>query len=227
MVDQLARKAGIHRTPQLYLVNKNTPNAFALGTKDQPVIGITSGLLHTLNERELKGVLAHEISHIKNNDLFIKGLAASFGNLTNTLSWIGRILLIISIPLYLMGSSPISLIAVVLLIFSPGINILMQLGLSRSMEYLADHDAAMLTNDPMGLASALYRIESISLPWWQRWNPLNANGNHGWLRSHPLTRNRIMKLKEMTQSYPQVDQIARPRMQPMGYRKSPFAWTQF
>ena len=103
MVNDLALKAGLHYSPDIYMVKSTVPNAFALGTKNSPIIGMTTGLVSTLNQRELKGVIAHEISHIKNNDLFIKGIAMSFGNLTNTLSMIGKFLLIFSLPLYVFG----------------------------------------------------------------------------------------------------------------------------
>ncbi len=196
LVNHLARRAGLRYSPDVYLVHNRVPNAFALGSKEQPIIGITSGLVNALNERELSGVLAHEISHIKNNDLFFKGLATSFGNLTHTLSWVGRLLLLFAIPMLLMGIETISLWAIILLIFSPLLNVLLQMGLSRSMEYLADHDAAMITGDPMGLASALHRIENIGRPWWaQFWKPALSQASNEWLRSHPETDKRIARLR--------------------------------
>lgn len=196
LVNHLARRAGLHYSPDVYLVNSRMPNAFALGSKEQPIIGITSGLVNLLNERELSGVLAHEISHIKNNDLLFKGLATSFGNLTNTLSWIGRLLLLFAIPMLLLGLETISLGAILLLIFSPILNVLLQMGLSRSIEYLADHDAAMITQDPMGLASALHRIENMGRPWWaQFWKPALSQASNEWLRSHPETEKRIARLR--------------------------------
>ncbi|MDW3191083.1 MAG: zinc metalloprotease HtpX [Cytophagales bacterium] len=198
LVNALARRAGLQYSPDIYLVPNQVPNAFALGSKERPVIGITSGLVNVLNERELSGVLAHEISHIKNNDLLIKGLASSFGNLTNTLSWIGRILLLFTIPMMLLGIETLSLGAILLLVFSPALNILLQLGLSRSMEYLADHDAAMITQDPMGLASALHQIENLSTSWWTRfWKPAVTHSSDEWLRSHPDTQKRISKLRSL------------------------------
>lgn len=196
LVNHLARRAGLQYSPDVYLVNSQVPNAFALGTKEQPIIGITSGLVKVLNERELSGVLAHEISHIKNNDLLFKGLATSFGNLTNTLSWVGRLLLLFAIPMLLLGLETISIGAILLLIFSPLLNVLLQMGLSRSMEYMADHDAAVITGDPMGLASALHRIENIGRPWWaQFWKPALSQASNEWLKSHPETEKRISRLR--------------------------------
>ena len=212
LVNHLARRAGLKYSPDVYLVPGQVPNAFALGSKERPMIGITSGLVNVLNERELSGVLAHEISHIKNNDLLIKGLASSFGNLTNTLSWIGRVLLLFTIPMILLGIETFSLGAILLLIFSPALNILLQMGLSRSMEYLADHDAAMITQDPMGLASALHRIENLSTPWWTRfWKPAVTYSSVEWLRSHPDTQKRISKLRALA-GIPHQMHVSQPRV---------------
>jgi len=199
-VSQLASKAHLSKSPDLYMIRSKIPNAFAMGTKEKPLIGITQGLLAMLNDRELQGVLAHEISHIKNNDLFVKGLALSFGNLTNTLSTIGKFLLFLALPLYLLGVKSISLIAVLVLIFSPILNVILQLGLSRSMEYLADHDAATITRDPLGLASALQNIDSMSSPWWKSINPVSYQSSD-WLSSHPNTEKRIEKLKAMSNQF--------------------------
>ncbi len=197
LINRLAHRAGLIYSPEIYLVGSRVPNAFAVGTKEKPVIGMTTGLVNMLSERELSGVLAHEISHIKNNDLLVKGLALSFGNLTNTLSWVGRLLLLFALPMFLLGSETISLGAILLLILSPGLNALLQLGLSRSMEYLADHDAALITKDPLGLASALQRIDRLSRPWWRAWNPVASQASTDWLRSHPKTEKRIERLRTL------------------------------
>ncbi len=200
IVNELASKAGIQKTPEVFLIRNNVPNAFALGSKEKPVIGISSGLVSVLDERELRGVIAHEISHISNNDLFIKGISLSFGNLTNTLSTVGKFLLLLSIPLFLMGYETFSFAAILLMVFSPGLNYLLQMGLSRSMEFVADEDAAKLTNDPMGLASALHKIERISRPWWMNWRSV-SNSSSDWLRSHPNTQKRIEQLRSMVKHH--------------------------
>jgi heat shock protein HtpX len=204
MVNQLASRAGLSNPPELYMVKNKVPNAFALGTKEKPVIGISIGLVSLLNQRELQGVLAHEISHIKNNDLFVKGLALSFGNLTNTLSTIGKFLLLLALPLYLMGIVSIPLFALILLLFSPVLNILLQLGLSRSMEFLADYDAGTITGDPMGLGLALLKLESLSKPWWRTLNHMTYKSSN-WLSSHPETGKRIERLHEMAEQFPNYD----------------------
>lgn len=224
-IHQLASRAGLSRAPDLYIVKSKVPNAFALGTKEKPVIGFSQGLVSLLSQRELQGVMAHEISHIKNNDLFIKGLALSFGNLTNTLSTIGKILLFLSLPFYLMGVEFISILALLLLVLSPMLNILLQLGLSRSMELLADYDAASLTGDPLGLASALNRIETISRPWWKILSP-GMYTSSDWLSSHPETRKRIEKLRTVAEQYPAKEsvKIHNRKIPSMFLTRKPFYW---
>ncbi|MEO1051436.1 MAG: zinc metalloprotease HtpX [Bacteroidota bacterium] len=197
-VAHLARRAKLPKMPALYLIPKRQLNAFAIGSKEKPIIGVTAGLLSYLSERQLYGVLAHEISHIKNNDLSIKRIAYMFGNFTKTLSFVGRVLLILNLPLILLGYSPISLLAILALIFSPALNLLLQLGLSRTMEFLADHDAAALTDDPIGLASALKRISDAHKPWWRWWQQPQVQ-SADWLSSHPNTEARIDKLVEIDQ----------------------------
>lgn len=225
MVNELARKASLTVFPDLYLLKSNQPNAFAMGTKKQPIIGLSIGLINNLSRRELQGVIAHEISHIKNNDLFVKGMARSFGNLTNTLSWVAKFLLIFAIPMFIFGMN-IPIWPLLLLAFMPTINYLLQQGLSRSMEFLADHDAADLTKDPLGLASALHKIENLSRPWWSQFNPVAYRSND-WLSSHPNTKKRIEKLKDLSAFYPiYAEPVQRPvqrRIRPLVYR-NPFGW---
>ena len=202
LVNRLAINANLKYSPDVYLVRNNVPNAFALGTRERPVIGITSGLVNLLSDRELAGVLAHEITHIKNNDLMVKGLAMSFGRLTHLLSWIGRFMLLLALPMLLLGMQPFSMGAALLMVISPGLNVLLQMGLSRSMEYLADHGAAEITRDPMGLASALKRIEQLGRPWWaMHWRPVTSQAGTDWLRSHPDTDKRISRLQQLAGQY--------------------------
>ena len=213
-VNVLASRAGLSRSPDIYFLNNQAPNAFAIGNKERPVIGVSQGLVNILNARELRAVLAHEISHIKNNDLLVKGLALSFGNLTHLLSWIGKLLLLFAVPMYLLGIPSFSLAALLLMVFSPTLNLLLQLGLSRSMEFLADHDAAILTEDPLALASALDRIDTLNRPWWHNFYSIRSS-NSDWLRSHPRTAIRIERLKSMVDAY--KPRPTRRRVVPISY----------
>jgi len=194
MAVELARKAKLSSVPQMFLVPQNGINAFAISSSKQPLIGITRGLISYLDRRQLFGVLAHEISHIKNKDLSLKKFAGSVGSITNNLSMLGRILLIINLPLYLMGMETLPWIAILMLILAPALNLLLQLGLSRSMEYMADVDAAELTGDPVGLASALHKIETLQKRWF--WGLGYKMPSNNWLSSHPETKLRINKLLE-------------------------------
>ncbi|MEM9324265.1 MAG: zinc metalloprotease HtpX [Bacteroidota bacterium] len=223
-VNRMASRAGLRYSPELYLVQSKVPNAFALGSKDRPVIGMTWGLARMLPERELDGVLAHEISHIKNNDLQVKSLAMSFGHMTTTLSFVGRFALLLTVPMMLMGVHVFSFWAILALIFSPALNTLLQLGLSRTMEFLADQDAAELTADPLGLASALRRIDTASRPWWRSLSAVPYQSSD-WLKSHPDTKKRIAQLEEMahvTTTQPSLRDLS-PWNHP--FFSGPSAWT--
>lgn len=197
MVSQLSSRAGLPKLPEIFLLPQKSLNAFATGSSRAPVIGITHGLVNFLNERELYGVLAHEISHIKNKDISLKTFAGVVGGITHNLSFIGRILLFINLPLYLMGYEIIPWLAVLMLIFAPALNSLLQMGLSRSMEYMADADAVQLTGDPMGLASALKKIDAFTKRQW--YNISYQIPKNSWLCSHPAVEDRInLLLKNYT-----------------------------
>ena len=212
MITNLSNSAGLPSVPQLYIIPSRQLNAFALGQRNEPVVGLTSGLLAYLNERQLYGVLAHEISHIKNNDLTLKSIASAISKLADGLSLLGKALLILSLPMYLMGIEVISLWAITLLILSPLASTLLQLGISRNMEFIADQDAATLTGDPVGLASALKQIHSAYTPWWRgfQWNKSQTND---WLSSHPDTKTRVDRLMAM---FHELHQNPQTRLRPMG-----------
>ncbi len=116
---ELAKRAGLDKAPQLYYLPIGTLNSFATGSPDNAVIGLSDGLLRTLELEELAGVLAHEISHIKHHDMRIMSLADTMGMLTRTLSLTGQVLLIILIPAQLMGIVSINFIAFAILILAP------------------------------------------------------------------------------------------------------------
>ena len=158
LMKELAQNAGLSKIPQLHYIPGDIMNAFAVGTPQDAHIAISEGLLRTLNLREVKGVLAHEMSHVSNNDMQVIGFADLMSRLTNLFSTLGKILLIINIPLMLIGEVMVSWGAVLLLIFAPTIAGLLRLALSRTREFNADLYAATITQDPMGLASALHKL---------------------------------------------------------------------
>jgi heat shock protein HtpX len=158
----LAERAGPERVPRLYYVPSRMLNAFAVGSRDNAVIAVTDGMLRALDLREFSGVLAHEISHIRNRDLWLMGVADLAGRLTRVMTLFGLALLIIGLPLWLSGAASLPWLLIPVLVLAPQITTLLQLALSRAREFDADLDAAGLTGDPGALASALAKLEATS-----------------------------------------------------------------
>ena len=202
----LTLKADLVKIPQLYLVPSHTLNAFAVGSRENPFIGITRGMLQVLNAREIQGVLAHEISHLKNNDTQMMSIAQMMSRMIVNLAFLGKILLFINLPLILLGEVYISWIAIILLIGAPYISQLLNLALSRTREFEADLGAAELTQDPDGLANALQKLDYYQNQqqffWWKK-NHQSVEVPGIW-RSHPITTKRIEKLRSLVQRYRQV-----------------------
>lgn len=199
----LAERAGLPSTPRPYYVPSAAINAFAVGQRDGSAIAVTDGMLQQLDRRELAGVLAHEIAHIAHDDLRVMNLAAHVGRITTVFSVAGQLLLLLALPsLFGVGGWQIDWLAVALLMFSPQIALLAQLGLSRVREFDADATAASLTGDPRGLAQALARIEHASRPWFARLLPGTYDRQPRWLRSHPETHRRIRRLQALAMSSP-------------------------
>ncbi len=199
-VAALADRAGLPATPRLYYVPTQVLNAFSVGTRSRSAIGVTDGLLRALAPRELVGVLAHEVAHIKNDDLWIMGVADLFARMTSVLSTCGVVLLLLSVPMILLGAE-VNWLATLLLIFAPHLSALAQLALSRTREFDADLNAVWLTGDPAGLASALARIEGAQGPWWERiLLPGRGDPQPSWLRTHPETRERIARLEALARA---------------------------
>ncbi len=197
-VQELSRRAGLVTVPVLYYVPSSILNAFTVGRRGNAGIGISDGLLQTLSAEEMIAVLAHEISHIRNNDMSVMGLADMFSRLTSIFSLFGQLLLIVNLPLILLTNVTINWFAIALLIFSPTICSLAQLGLSRTREYDADLNAARLTGDPEGLVRALIKIEHAQNGWLERlFLPGRKLPEPSLLRTHPPTKERIRRLMEL------------------------------
>jgi heat shock protein HtpX len=189
----LAQRAELPEVPKLYYVASSNVNAFAVGRPDDSAITVTDGLLRGLNLRQLTGVLAHEVSHIANEDIKVMGLADVVSRLTGVMQSTGFLLLFLGIW---RGGGAI--IAAIVLMLAPTIGTFLQLALSRSREYDADLAAAQLSGDPVGLASALETMqrrqgslwESIVLPGGRMPDP-------SLLRTHPKTEDRIARLLDL------------------------------
>ncbi len=198
LVRQLSSRARLPAPPSLYLIQSPLTNALTVGNRREAAVALTSGVLNHLNEREIAGVLAHEISHIRNNDTQVMRFADTLNRITGLISTLGQVLLFFNLPLILMGRLPISWLAIVLLIGAPTISALLQLALSRSREYEADHQAALLTGDPTGLASALRKLEYYNTRSLRRWFlPGYRSPDSSLLRTHPHTEDRVRRLVEM------------------------------
>lgn len=194
-VARLAERAHLPAHPVLYYVPSRMLNAFAVGNPRQSAIAVTDGLLRQLDLRELVGVLAHEMSHIRNNDLWVMGLADMFSRTTSILSLMGQLLLLLNIPLLLVGTATINLWVILLLILAPTLSAIAQLALARTREYDADLNAAWLTGDPEGLARALLKIEQMQGGWLERiFLPGRRVPDPSLLRSHPKTSDRVERL---------------------------------
>jgi heat shock protein HtpX len=164
-VEEMSLAAGLPM-PQVYVQESRDINAFATGKKpEEAVICVTTGALSLLNEEELEGVMAHEMSHIKNNDILVATVAVGV---------VGAIALIAEIMIYMLwfgggrgnrrgggGEAQIILIilAIIFIILAPIFSRLTYLAISRKREYLADANGAYLTRNPNGLASALAKIK--------------------------------------------------------------------
>ncbi len=166
VVENLSITAGLPM-PKLYIINDPAPNAFATGrNKNHAAVAVTSGLLNMMDENELSGVLAHELSHIGNRDMLLSTVAVVLVGFISIASDI-----FLRSTMFGRGGGDrenknpvLMIIAVALLILAPIFATLLQLALSRKREFLADASGALLTRYPAGLASALRKIGSYSAP---------------------------------------------------------------
>ncbi|MBX3014141.1 MAG: M48 family metalloprotease [Caldilineaceae bacterium] len=213
IVEALAQRAELAFVPVVYYIPSRMLNAFAVGTRRNAAIGLTDGILRSLDLRELTGVLAHEMSHIRNNDMRSMNIADVISRITNLFSTFGKFLLLLNFPLILMGRATISWWAILLLIFAPMISGLLQLALSRTREFDADLDAIQLTHDPVGLMNALQKLEYYSTNIWQQvLFPGRGVPDPSIFRTHPHTKDRIARLQELNPQ--QYQPVALPAQSP-------------
>lgn len=208
VVRELAARSNLPM-PRVYVISEEAPNAFATGRNPQhAAVAVTVGLLRTLDRRELAGVIAHELAHVKNRDTLIMTVAATIAGalsmLANMSMW----------GMMLGGgrssdderTSPLG--GLIAMILAPVLAMLIQMAISRSREFLADESSARITGDPLGLASALRKIEVIS----QKTaiqsgspatahlfiiNPFSGGGLVRLFSTHPSTEARIQRLQSL------------------------------
>jgi heat shock protein HtpX len=207
MTAELARNAGIP-TPKLYLIPAMYPNAFATGRNpEHGVVAITEGLSQMLTERELRGVIAHEIAHIRNRDVLIATVAAMAASaITYVVNFFQLSAIFGGSEEEEEGPSPMAMLAMGLV--APIAGMLLHMAISRSREYLADASAAEYCGDPLALAGALQKLSSGSAHCVEEPHPASAslfivNPLHGgianWFSTHPPAEERISRLMAMAE----------------------------
>lgn len=197
LVDVLAHRAELPRRPDLYVIPSTTLNAFAAGSPEHSAIAVTEGLLRRLSLAETAGVLAHEMAHIRNNDLLVMGIADVITRVLQLLSYAALGLALFNVFALATGGDTISWWAVLFLYLAPALSSLLQLGLSRAREFEADRLAVALTGDASALASALRRLETYTGHFWEDLMfpvPARRVPHPSLLRSHPETEERIRRL---------------------------------
>lgn len=203
ILENLAKNAKIPK-PCLYIINERIPNAFATGRgPEKSAIAVTSGLL-SLNDDEIEGVLAHEISHIKNRDVLVSTIAAAIGGAISFLAQMGYWML------FLNGErrSEMNIMGIIaIIIFAPLAAFLVRMAISRKREYSADYSGALLCQKPKALASALRKISAVAERSYIKgpsatshlWivNPFKQDWFNNLFSSHPPIQKRIEILEEM------------------------------
>jgi heat shock protein HtpX len=202
MVRDLTTRADLPM-PRLYMIPQDQPNAFATGrSPKRSAVAVTRGITRLLSEDELRGVLAHELAHVRNRDILITSVAATIGG---AITYLGYMLL------FLGGDddeSPLGLIAsLALVILAPIAATIIQLAISRQREYSADATGAEISGNPESLASALERLEegakAIPMQVNQASEPLyivkpfSGRGIASLFSTHPPIEERVRRLRQM------------------------------
>ncbi len=208
MVAELAGRAGIP-VPQVYVVEDAAPNAFATGRNpERGVVAVTTGIRRLLSDRELRGVIAHELAHIRNRDVLVASVAAMIAAAVAMIASVLRWGLIFGFGRSGDQSAGNALGAIALAIVAPIAATIIQLGISRSREYGADATGAELSGDPLALASALAKLERGSRATHFHTagenpataslfivNPLSGESFSRWFSTHPPIAERVRRLE--------------------------------
>lgn len=206
MVRELAQRADIPM-PRVYIIDEQAPNAFATGRNpSNAAVAATTGILRVLSPRELRGVMAHELAHVKHRDILISTISATMA---------GAIGMLANFAMLFGGrdsegrpANPIAGLLVALL--APLAASLIQMAISRAREFEADRGGAEISGDPEALATALQKIQryaqGIPMEAAERhpetaqmmiMNPLSAGGIRGLFSTHPSTEERVERLLQM------------------------------
>ena len=209
MVQELAQRAGLPM-PRVYLIDEDAPNAFATGRNpENAAVAATTGILRVLSNRELRGVMAHELAHVKHRDILISTIAATMA---------GAIAALANFAMFFGGrgeegrpANPIASIAMAIL--APLAASLIQMAISRAREFEADRGGAEISGDPQALAMALDKIDRYArgIPFQAAeqhpataqmmiLNPLSGGGIANLFSTHPATEERVARLMQMAQT---------------------------
>jgi heat shock protein HtpX len=205
MVKELAHNAQLPM-PKVYVIDEAQPNAFATGRNpENAAVAATTGIMQILNQNELRGVMAHELAHVKHRDTLISTISAT---IAGAISSIGSFGMLFAGGNRERGGHP--LVAILVLILAPIAAMLIQMAISRAREFEADKGGAEISRDPASLASALKKIHNYAhqIPMetaemhpetaqMMIINPLSAEGVQGLFSTHPQTEERIARLMAM------------------------------
>ena len=204
MVRELAANAQLPM-PKVYLIDETQPNAFATGRNpEHAAVAVTTGIMRILSEHELRGVMAHELAHVKHRDTLISTISATIAGAISSIAQFGMI--------FGGGSNSGNrnvhpLVAILIMIVAPLAAGLIQMAISRSREFEADRGGAQISGDPKALAAALEKIHNyahqVPLQIAEQHpetaqmmiiNPLSAGGLKGLFSTHPTTEERVARL---------------------------------
>jgi heat shock protein HtpX len=205
MIRELSRNAGLPM-PKVYLIDEQQPNAFATGRDpEHAAVAATTGIMNILSERELRGVMAHELAHVKHRDTLISTISATIAGAISSIAQFG---MLFSGGERDRGVHPA--VALLIMIVAPLAAMLIQMAISRSREFEADRGGAEICGDPEALAAALKKIHNYAhqVPMetaeqhpetaqMMIINPLSADGIKGLFSTHPQTEERVTRLMAM------------------------------
>jgi heat shock protein HtpX len=201
MVRELTTRAGLPM-PRLYVIPSDQPNAFATGRSPKhAAVAVTSGITKLLSEDELRGVISHELGHVRNRDILTQSVAAAIGS---AITWIGYMLLWFGGE----DDSPLAIVAqLALVLLAPIAAGLIQLAISRQREFSADATGAQISGNPEALASALLRLEEGAQAIPMQVNqateslyivkPFSGGGIASLFSTHPPIEERVRRLRQM------------------------------
>lgn len=206
MVRELAQRAHLPM-PRVYLIEEDAPNAFATGRNpEHAAVAATTGILRVLSERELRGVMAHELAHVQHRDILISTISAT---MAGAIGMLGNFAMLFG-GRDSEGRQTNPIVGLLVMILAPIAASLIQMAISRAREFEADRGGAEISGDPAALASALEKIhryaQGIPLEAAERhpetaqmmiMNPLSASGIKSLFSTHPATEERIARLMDM------------------------------